>query len=92
MKKIEHKIYIDNKLELELESASLYDTLSPYRWVANSFFDFNQKIKNGKSVHINSNNKDYYIKTEQEFKEWVKKIFNTSGNGGFHEYLNKKID
>ncbi|MBJ6367974.1 hypothetical protein [Snuella sedimenti] len=92
MGKIEHIIFIDNKLELELESAGLYDTLSPYRWVANSFFNFNQRIKNGSSIRIISYGKEYEIKTEQEFRDWIKKKFNSVSNGGFQEYLNKKID
>ncbi|MEM9675224.1 MAG: hypothetical protein ACFB15_21710 [Cyclobacteriaceae bacterium] len=87
-----HRIYINDELKMELESAGLYDTLSPYRMVANSFNDFNQLLKNGANLRIVSNDQEHLIKSEQEFRKWIKTKFNSSNNGGFEKYLNKKID
>ena len=92
MGKIEHRIFLNDKLTLELESSGLYDTLSPYRWVANSFFEINQKLKNGEKLRIVSYGNEFVIKDEQDFRNWIKTDFNTIGNDGFQKYLNKKID
>ena len=92
MGKIEHKLFVNEKLVLELESSGLYDTLSPYRWVANSFFKINQQMKNGDSLKILSYGNEFCINDEQEFRDWIRKQFNTVGNGGFQKYLNKEID
>ena len=49
MGKIVHQIFIEGKLERELESADLYDTFSTYRMVASLFYDWNLELKKGKN-------------------------------------------
>ncbi|HNP18851.1 MAG TPA: hypothetical protein PKL31_10485 [Fulvivirga sp.] len=92
MGEIIHQIYLDNELQIKLESAALYDTLSPYRMVANSFYEYNQQLKQGAKLRIISNQQEYLIETEDGFRNWVKTVFNSPYNGGFEKYLNKKID
>ena len=92
MSKIEHKVYQNGELIEELENAAVYDTLSPYRMVANFFYDLNQKIAIGREIEIISDHKKYIIKTEQELHDWIVQAFNSPYNKGFEEYLNKKLD
>jgi hypothetical protein len=92
MSKIEHKIFLKGELIRELENAAVYDTLSPYRMVANFFYDLNQRIALKKKFEIVSKEKKYEINTEQDLRDWIVKVFNSPYNKGFEDYLNKQLD
>jgi hypothetical protein len=83
-----HQFYVDNKQILYLGRSGDYDTLSPFKFCANDLFRLNNRIKNGETLKIISEVDDtgastYLIKTTEDFKTWVVKVF----KGGFEEYL-----
>lgn len=92
MSKIEHRVYQNGELIRELENAGLYDTLSPYRWVANFFNDLNQMIVIGDKIEIVSNDKKFKITNEKELRKWIVESFNSPYNNGFEKYLTKKLE
>ena len=60
--------------------------------MANVFFKINEKIKKSEKLKIVSYGNKFLMNNEQDFRDWIKKEFNTIGNNGFQKYLNKKID
>jgi hypothetical protein len=87
-----HKFYIDGKEIMALGRSGEYDTLSPFKFCANQLSKINNRIENGDEVKIISEVDDsgadtYLIKTSDDFKTWVKKVF----KGGFEEYIETGI-
>jgi hypothetical protein len=88
-----HNFYIDDKEIMYLNCSGEYDTLSPFRLCANELFRINNRLKNGETIKVISEVDDtgaqtYLIKTPDDFKTWVKKVF----KGGFGEYLETGMD
>lgn len=83
-----HHFYIDNKEILYLGRSGEYDTLSYFKFCANNLFRINNRVKNGETIKIISEVDDtggntHLIKTTEDFKTWVTKVF----KGGFEKYL-----
>ena len=88
-----HSFYLEDKEVLHLGRSGDYDTLSPYKFCASELFRINNRIKKGETFKIVSEVDDtgpntYLIKTTEDFKTWVTKIF----KGGFEKYLETGMD
>lgn len=82
MDKVQHRIYIDDRLAYEILDSVWYDTASPAQACIKKLREIQGHVPN---VRIISYGREYAISTQAAYMEWVRNVFSPTPEGVEYE-------